>query len=170
MLRYWSILAALLVAGCNPSVYVRDGVTDGDTFFLAPQALADDDPVLQSWVAYSLTRSTCQLEVGGENPARASAFHCELKARRHLVDTWQEQKLEHPDARDRYLDALVDVAAAGFLPEYTVDFFDRGNWQVPADIDTAVFREWRQRHLPRHRPETRWTGSWGYRHSMLQLE
>ena len=168
MLRCLLVSGVLLMTGCNPSVYVRDGVTDGDTFFLAPQALADDDPVLQSWVAYSLTRSACQLEVGGSNPARASAYRCELVARQHLATTWQEQKLEHPGASDTYLDALLQVHDAGFLPEYTVDFFARGDWQVPAELDTASFREWRRRHMPRHRPETRWTGSWGYLHSTRQ--
>ena len=60
----------LVLAACNSSIYTKDGVTDGDTFYLAPRAWADDDPVLQSWVAYSLARSACQLEVGGDNPAR----------------------------------------------------------------------------------------------------
>ncbi len=162
------MLLALVVAGCSADIYVRDGVTDGDTFFLAPHVFVDDDPALQSWVSYSLTRSACQLEVGGGNPARVSDFGCELTARQHLVDTWEEQKAEHPDAADPYLDALVRVRDAGFLREYTVDFFARGDWQVPAEVDTTSFREWRRRHLPRHRPETRWTGSWGYLHSTRQ--
>ena len=48
--------------------------------------------MLQSWVSYSLTRSACQLQIGGDNPARASSFDCELMARQHLVETWQEQR------------------------------------------------------------------------------
>ena len=165
MLRTALLSAALLAAGCNPSIYVRDGVTDGDTFNLAPQALVDDDPVLQSWVAYSLTRSACQLEIGDGNPARATSYGCELTARRHLLESWEEHKLDGAYVRDRYLDTLLEVREAGFLEEYTVDFFADADWQVPAEVDTEAFREWRRRHLRRHRPETRWIGSWGYGHT-----
>lgn len=168
MIRTLLLLGTVVFAGCNSSVYVRDGVTDGDTFNLAPQALVDDDPVLQSWVAYSLTRSACQLEIGGNNPARASSYGCEYSARRSLVETWEEQKLDHPGVRNRYLDALLTIRDAGFLDEYTVDFFAHSGWQVPAEVDTGAFRQWRHRHLRRHRPETRWIGSWGYRHKQQE--
>ncbi len=67
----------LAVAACSGEVYLRDGVTDGDTFYLAERALSDTDPVLQSWVGYSLARSACQLLIGGDNPARESSFDCE---------------------------------------------------------------------------------------------
>ena len=43
-----------LLAGCSTDIYVRDHVTDGDTFYLAPQAFSSDDPVLQSWVVQML--------------------------------------------------------------------------------------------------------------------
>lgn len=159
---YLVLLGLLGSAGCSPSVYVRDGVTDGDTFHLAPRALVDDDPVLQSWVAYSLTRSTCQLRLGGANPSRASSYGCEFSARQNLVETWEEQKEEHPRARDPYLDSLLEIREAGFLDEYTVDFFGQGGWQVPVEVDTDAFRSWRRRHLRGHRPQTRWVGSWSY--------
>lgn len=164
MRRSLILITVLASTGCSPTIYVRDGVTDGDTFNLAPQALVDDDPVLQSWVAYSLTRSACQLELGGDNPARASSYGCEFSARRNLVETWEEQKHEHAGARDRYLDALLAVRDAGFLDEYTVDFFAHSDWQVPAEVDTEAFRQWRRRHLRGHSPQTRWIGSWGFRH------
>lgn len=163
MSRFYCLVAALLIAGCHPSVYVRDGVTDGDTFHLAPRALVDDDPVLQSWVSYSLMRSTCQLEVGGENPARVSTYGCEFKARQHLLVSWQENR-ERGMRRDyAYLDTLLDVREAGFLDEYTVYYFGRDSWQVPAEVDIDAFRDWRRARLQGHRPETRLIGSWGYR-------
>ena len=77
----------LAVASCSAEVYLRDGVTDGDTFYLAERALTDSDPALQSWVSYSLARSVCQLQIDGENPARASSFECEMMARHLLLDT-----------------------------------------------------------------------------------
>ena len=162
-------MRVLLLLVCLPAValagqiFTRDGVTDGDTFYLAPRAHVDDDPVLQSWVAYSLARSTCQLEMGGDNPARNSSYGCEFTARRHLLDTWEEQRAEHSDAADDYLDALLQVREAGFLDEYTVHYFGKKHWQVPAEVDVPAFRRWQKRHLKGHRPQSRLIGSWNYR-------
>jgi len=158
-----ALLPFLLLAACNSEIYTRDGVTDGDTFYLAPQAFQDDDPVLQSWVAYSLVKSTCQIDIGGSIPARVSDYGCEYTARRHLIDTWEEQRLEHKDIADHYLDDLVVVRNAGFLDEYTVSYFGRKNWQVPAEVRVDDFRRWQRTHLRRHKPQTRIIGSWGYR-------
>ena len=154
-------VAALLVA-CNGEIYVRDGVTDGDTFYLAERALSDDDPVLQSWVSYSLTRSTCQLRIGGENPARASSFDCEFAAREHLLESWVEKKTRDGGASDPYLDQLAVIGEAGFLREYVAAYFARRQWQLPSDLDMTGFDAWRRAALPRHEPETRIIGSWNY--------
>jgi len=158
------LLPAMLLAlvACDGTVYTREGVTDGDTFYLAPRAWADDDPVLQSWVAYSLMKSACQLEVGGENPARVSDYGCEFTARRHLVEAWEAQRAAKGSA-DAYLDTLLRVRDAGFLDEYTVHYFGRSDWSVPAEVRLGDFRRWRQAHLAGHRPETRLVGSWNYR-------
>ena len=157
------LLAVVLLAACNSEIYTRDGVTDGDSFYLAPRAYQDDDPALQSWVAYSLMKSTCQLEVGGSIPSRASDYGCEFTARRHLVEAWDEQRLEDGDIHDDYLDDLVAVRDAGFLDEYTVRYFGRPDWQVPVEVQVDNFRRWQRQHLRGHKPETRIIGSWGYR-------
>ena len=133
-MRYLWLIALVLTTGCNNEIYVRDGVTDGDTFYLAPVASVDNDPALQSWVAYSLMKSVCQLELGGDNPARQSSYDCELRARTGLVDTWAERRAESPEASDDYLDELLNVRAAGYLGEYTAFFFLRKNWRVPVDV------------------------------------
>lgn len=153
----------LLLAACNSEIYTRDGVTDGDAFYLAPRAVQDDDPVLQSWVSYSLMKSTCQLDIGGGLPSRVSDYGCELTARQHLLDTWEEQRASHTGAADPYLDALVVVRDAGFLREYTVSYFGRREWHVPAEVRLQDFRQWQRTHLRHHRPQTRLIGSWGYR-------
>ncbi|HLT90349.1 MAG TPA: hypothetical protein VKZ85_05320 [Woeseiaceae bacterium] len=160
-MRTTGLVAAALaaLAGCNGDIYLRDGVTDGDTFYLAEWALHDDDPVVQSWVSYSLMRSACQLMLGGDNPARATSFECELKAREHLLDTWKEIGAA---ADDRYLDTLAGVQAAGYLEEYVWHFLGRRSWEPPAGLALAPFDDWRRRHLRGHVPETRWIGSWGY--------
>ncbi len=159
MLRSLLILVATLASACDGRIYVRDGVTDGDTFYLAERALTDDDPVLQSWVTYSLARSTCQLQVGGENPARVSTYGCEFSARLLLTDSWAERR---PAEGDAYLDALVSVREEGFLDEYVAHYFARRDWQIPAEVDSDAFDAWRRRHLRGHRPVTRIIGSWNY--------
>ncbi len=162
-MRVLTLGLLLLLTACNTTIYTKDGVTDGDAFYLAPRAWADDDPVLQSWVTYSLVRSTCQLEIGGTNPARNNDYGCEFTARRHLVEAWEEHLVEHPDAADAYLDALLRVRDAGYLDEYTVRYFGREHWSVPAEVRLDEFRRWQQRHLEGHRPQTRIIGSWNYR-------
>ena len=161
-MRIWLLLLCLPAVALAGQVFTRDGVTDGDTFYLAPHAHFDDDPVLQSWVAYSLSKSTCQLEMGGDNPARNSSYGCEYTARQHLLKVWDAQRLEHA-AADDYLDVLLLVRDAGFLDEYTVRYFGRKHWQVPAEVDIAAFRQWQKKHLRGHRPQSRLIGSWNYR-------
>ena len=162
-MRILVLMTLLPLTALGGEIYTRDGVTDGDTFYLAPHAHSDDDPVLQSWVAYSLMKSACQLELGGDNPARNSSYGCEFTARLHLLDAWETQRSEHADTEDPYLDALLQVRKAGFLDEYTVHYFGREHWQVPAEVRVDEFRRWQRKHLRRHQPQTRIIGSWNYR-------
>ena len=162
-MRYLPLFAVIFLAGCNSEIYVRDGVTDGDTFYLAPAALVDSDPVLQSWVVYSLTKSVCQLKLGGENPARRNSYECELKARSELVEDWGERQAADATISDAYLDELSTVSDAGFLGAYTARYFASDDWQVPGDVDVEAFDDWRRQHLRGHRPQTRIVGSWGYK-------
>jgi hypothetical protein len=160
--RFAALSAAVFLTACSSEIYVRNGVTDGDTFYLAERALTDSDPVLQSWVSYSLMQSACQLQIGGDNPARATSFECELVARRHLLDAWREQRVRNPDIRDGYLDELSAVLQAGFLPEYVADNFVQRHWHLPPDLDQRGYAAWRREHLRRHKPATRLAGSWNY--------
>ena len=168
MRRYSIIVLCVLLGACHSDIYVREGVTDGDTFYLSHEAMFDPDPALQSWVAYSLTKSTCQLELGGENPARASSYGCELTARSHLLDAWDEQLARDPGASDEYLDALNRVREAGHLDEYVVYYFGTRHWQVPAEVDMRGFRQWQDRHLGHHKASTRIVGSWNYRERVIE--
>jgi len=160
-----TVLLLSFLSGCNTGIYLRDGVTDGDTFYLAERALTDDDPVLQSWVSYSLTLSACKLAIGGDNPARASSFECELTARGHLLDSWQEQGANDSDD---YLDTLTAVRNDGWLAEYVARYLARKPWQIPADLDLDGFEQYRQATLPRHKPTTRIVGSWNYARNVRQ--
>lgn len=165
---YLWLISLFLIVGCNHEIYLRNGVTDGDTFYLAPAASVDTDPALQSWVAYSLAKSVCQLELGGENPARQNSYGCEFTARVFLADTWAEHLAENPGISDVYLAELLAVREAGYLDEYTVYFFRRNNWQVPVEVDLSAFSVWRRRHLRGHRPQTRIIGHWGYNDKVAQ--
>ena len=156
------LLITLAVAGCRGEVYLRDGVTDGDTFYLAERAHTDMDPVLQSWVTYSLGRSVCQLQIGGDNPARENSFKCEITARRLLLDTWLEQQAENLELRDAYLDELASVQASGYLNEYVASYFRKRHWEYPDGLDMSAFKKWRRSNLPGHVPQTRIIGSWNY--------
>ena len=167
-MRIFGLFLVLVLTSCNSGIYTRDGVTDGDTFFLAPTAFADDDPAFQSWVTYSLIKSACQLEIGGENPARASSFECELKSRRHLATAWDEKRQLDQSISDHYLDALSEVQYAGFLAEYTLRYFGRKGWETPDGLRTHEFRAWQRQHLVRHRPKTRIVGSWNYRDATIR--
>ncbi len=162
-MRLLAFMLLLPVLVSADEIYIRDGVTDGDTFYLAPAAMSNNDPAYQSWVTYSLIKSACQLTIGGENPARASSFECEYKSRLHLVNSWQEKQSVDASIADDYLDTLVRVQAAGFLGEYTARYLGKKGWVLPEGLRGDEFQRWRKQHLRRHRVETRITGSWNYR-------
>lgn len=166
--RLLGLSIILAIAGCSGEVYLRDGVTDGDTFYLAERAMADNDPALQSWVSYSLARSTCQLQIGGENPARESSFECEMTARRLLLDTWLELQAENPAIHDEYLDGLARVQQAGYLEEYVAKNFRKRHWALPNYLDVSGFEQWRRTNLRGHKPQTRIIGSWNYAKNVHQ--
>ena len=162
MFRSCAMIVLLAACGCSGDIYVRDGVTDGDTFYLSDRAFADDDPVLQSWVTYSLARSACQLDIGGDNPARENSFGCEFTARQLMLDSWEAHRLDDPTIADDYLDQLTTVRDAGYLDEYVATYFGKRGWQIPVEVNVDGFKRWRRQHLRRHRPETHIIGSWNY--------
>jgi len=162
-MRFSVLFLLFPVLALGSEIYTRDGVTDGDTFYLAPAAFTNDDPAYQSWVAYSLMKSTCQLEIGGKNPARASSFDCEFKARQHLVNAWNEKHQQNHGISDDYLAELSGVQFAGFLAEYTVRYFGKKHWKLPEGLRVDEFQAWQKKNLRKHRPQTRIIGSWNYR-------
>ena len=150
---------ALLTIGCDSRVYVRDGVTDGTRFSVLPHQLDDPSPVTQSWIAYSLALSACQLRRGSANPARDSAFECELAARDALLESWRAYRADGA-AGDAYLDTLSDVRDAGCLREYVWHYLRRRHWSRPTGLALESFAAWRQLVLADHRPRTRLIGAW----------
>ena len=164
MIRLAFVFLGLASLGaCSGEIYVREGVTDGDVFSIQPAAVVSDDPVTQSWIRYSLSRSICQLEADVPNPARANSYRCELTARQQLVEAWQEKTLADAALRDPYLDDLRFVAAQGLLEEYVAHHFARSAWAVPNNLSMREYHAWRREELRGHRPATRIVGSWSYR-------
>lgn len=164
MTRVFITLALLVgLCACNGEIYLRDGVNDGDTFSISPYAAGNQDPVVQSWIRYSLARSVCQLELTTHNPARASSFDCEVRSRRHLAEAWIEHTSSNPGLRDDYLDDLRFVYRTGWLDEYVAHHFHRRHWELPDDLAMKQFEGWQQSELGGHRPVTRIIGGWSYR-------
>ena len=157
-----TIAATATLSGCNSGIYLRNGVVDGDTFYIPPQAAVDPDPVVQAWIRYSLARSLCQIELADENPARATSFDCEHRGREQLVGAWIEYTEANPTLSDDYLDDLRFVYRSGLLPEYVAANFARRSWSLPPDLDTRRFRRWQRTELRGHRPTTRLIGNWVY--------
>ncbi len=163
MYRLFALIVLVALSACRDDIYVRNGVTGGDRFHISPQQLLAEDPVQQSWIAYSLAKSVCQLELDDDNPARANSFGCEFSSRLHLLDEWQQQRTLTPGIRDDYLDTLAMVRDEAFLDEYVVYFFGKKNWIVPAEIEQSAFGKWRRKHLRGHKTDTRVIGSWSFR-------
>lgn len=156
-------IALCVLVACDGRIYTRDGVTDGDTFYLAETAYSSPDPELLAWVAYSLDLTACQLQIGGENPARNSSFDCEYGARLTLAEDWGERRIQNPLVVSRYLDELLSIQTAGFLREYVADTFKRRQWKIPKDLNRKAYRRWKNARLQGHKPETRLIGSWNFR-------
>ncbi len=162
-------LAALTLGACDGRIYVRDGVTDGDTFYLPEYVIYDDDPALQSWVAYSLDLSTCQLTLGGDNPARNSSFDCEHGAHEILVQSWQGQLQNNAGASDGHLDTLLEIANYGYLREYVAVELARPGWELPDDLDRDGYRTLLGELRADVKPQRRIVGSWNYADEQQRL-
>lgn len=154
------VLAASTFAliGCGVQVYNFGGAGRGTKFILPPGPAQSRSAVIQSWVAYSLALSTCQLEMGGELPSSNTSFDCERRARKVLIERWQGRL--NPSEMDDYLDELASVQTADLLGEYVWVFLRERSWQRPQGLDLERFGKWRRQHLGWHRPKTRIIGYW----------
>lgn len=143
-------------------VYTLGGPGHGKDFVVPPGALTSPDPVVKSWAAYSLARSTCQLSRDAERPSHFDSFECELRPRQVLVERWRSRAEDEPpsSAGARYLEGLVEVDDAGFLAEYVWFYLRRSGWIRADFLRLDDFEPWRKRYLVGHRPQTRIIGWW----------
>ncbi|MFK7897007.1 MAG: hypothetical protein AB8G23_14275 [Myxococcota bacterium] len=180
-------LSLAFSVGCGVQVYNFGGAGRGSQFHIPATAAMNKNPVTQSWIAYSLAKSTCQLEIGGELPSANHSFRCELQPREVLVKRWATRNPvdsngsvttnnthntdntdDNTDAssdhvaneHDEYLDLLLRVQQAGFLEEYVWFYFHKRAWPMPDWLEMQAFENWRTQNLAWHRPETRIIGYW----------
>ena len=151
--------AALFLAGCGGvQVYNFGGEGRGQSFHVPAEAAMNESAVVQSWIAYSLSRSACKLEMGGALPSANTSFECELRPRRVLARRWAE-RIDSPDT-DAYLDQVAAVEQQGLLAEYVWHYFGRRDWERPSGLDMERFETFRRAELGWHRPRTRLIGYW----------
>jgi len=155
-MRYGCAVVVLLAWGC------------GDT--RAPQAKDDPSPrlildeslfekpegVLGAWLAYGQHRlvwaETKYLKENPEQTVYKYSFAEELEARDTLCQLWKE--LKKGDSDD-YLDALLMVREAGYLPEHVWQYLHAPEWGArPKELQTLRFSQWERENLKGHRPQT----------------
>lgn len=154
-----SIVAAIIwigLSGCG--IYTFSAGGHGTSFVLPPDAALNSDPVVQSWAAYSLAKSTCQISRDGERPSHYDSFECELRPREVLVRRYRDRS--DPVERDTYLDLLANVERDGFLAEYVWVYLGNSSWIRPDWLRLEEFEPYRRSRIPRHRARTRLIGWW----------
>jgi hypothetical protein len=82
------------------------------------------------------------------------SFKIEVMARETLLAAWQGAKAKNAGAKDSYLDALLTVQQAGFLPEYVWFYLRDPDWTEPPLLKNTEFQEWSAVHLSGHLAET----------------
>jgi tetratricopeptide (TPR) repeat protein len=109
--------------------------------------------IIALWGSYGLALATAAEKLGHDD------FAAELEARTFLADAWKKGRAT-TNARDPYLETLVDVRDAGFMPEYVLAFLTREGWTIPGDalvsLDIDGFTAWAATHLEKsHEAVTR---------------
>ena len=79
--------------------------------------------ILALWGSYGIALATAAEKLGHDD------FAAELEARTFLADAWKKDRASTA-ARDPYLDTLVAVRDAGFMPEYVLAFLTRQGWTI----------------------------------------
>src|SRR5215831_8756635 len=82
--------------------------------------------VIADWTGYGM-----KVTVGAENAGHYD-FATELEARTFLADSWKRDRTK-TDRHDAYLDALVAVQDAGFMPEYVLAYLTHEGWTISGE-------------------------------------
>jgi tetratricopeptide (TPR) repeat protein len=109
--------------------------------------------IIALWESYGLAFAAAAQRLGHDD------FAVELAARAALADGWKKERAT-TTARDPYLDTLLAVREAGFLPEYVLAFLTREGWTISGDdlqkLNVDGFLGWAAGHLDKsHEAVTR---------------
>jgi hypothetical protein len=120
---------------------------------------SSDDPTESVvWLAYAVGLANWASQSGALAQAPLGilepSFEGEMTARRTLLVIWREMLQKAPKS-STYMDALMRIDAAGYLPEYVWTVHWRGSWkQPPAKLRIAEFYAWQRQELMGHVPRT----------------
>jgi hypothetical protein len=132
---------------------------DGDVnIVLSPELLTKESQRGAAWMAYGVAKtSTVISPKRRQHDVGVDDFDTEYDARLMLVQAWKAMTAEKPE-RDLYLDVLVRVHEASFLPEYVITQFAKPGWTIPADtlakLNLRGFLAWGETNLSKHTVET----------------
>ncbi len=157
----WAVFlaVAILTVSLFPChLQAADEKLEPEVTVILDESIAGNETLSAAWMGYSMARVAWirnQFRAGHLDPAAyENSFSEELAGRRTLAYIWHEiQKNE--TGGNAYLDALTQVQAAGFMPEYVWYYLNPKKWtDRPANLRLEDFTAWNQAHLPEHRPET----------------
>lgn len=113
---------------------------------------------MAAWTAYGLGLANWVTKNGAADSAAEGifvpSFDAELQARQSQLQIWREMNEKSPQPLP-YMDAMLQVAAAGFLREYLWQHHRQPGWGAPpADLKLDDFSRWSGENLRDHVPQT----------------
>ena len=143
-----------LSAGCAAGTPAKPGPEP-----LIVVDLSVSEEALPAWLAYAgirlRWRTKTYLEQNpGAGPYRYT-FAEEAAARDACARVWIERREFQKGKPDAYLDRLIEVFKAGYIPEYTWTYLRDPLWARPVGLRLAEFDLWREVNLKDHQAETR---------------
>lgn len=114
---------------------------------------------LASWFSYAGTINSDIEEFKKNNPdgEYKRSYETELKARKNMVDSYQQMftnvGLKETD-KDDYLEEVKKIFDSGFFQEYIFLSFNSYNWPTPDGLREKEYQEWMAANLPNHQPKT----------------
>ena len=157
------ILFVLLIfmQGCMQT-NIRESTPESKTMYkliLDTSLLEQSNEVFAAWLAYGGTRSVWANEGFYDANPKAKAykytFKEELKARETLFNLWNEFKEKEHTLTNEYLDELLKVGLAGYIPEYVWYYYNTPDWEKPSiKLRMNKFIQWKNQYLVNHIPQT----------------
>lgn len=121
----------------------------------------DDNKTMPAWLTYGFARLGWikeHMQVPFADITQETylqSYEEELYGRENLVAVWEELKEQDTTLSDTYLDEMITVRKAGYLPEYVWLFtYFETNEGAPSDERVQEFDMWYFDNIPDHEPQT----------------